>query len=113
MQNANRLRYYHFIAGLLANQQHDPLCSVCKAFANTVERVRQEVTTYMATSTAELKALPEQESLMLADIKIMLADLHPVADASGQKKAGNCMLPQGVCFVKSSRALQEKIEQGV
>jgi len=23
----------------------------------------------------------------------------------GQKKAGNCRLPQGVCFVKSSKAL--------
>lgn len=98
MDNLTGLRYYHFMAGVLATQQRDPLCSICKAFTNTAEKVREEV-----------KALPEKESIMLADIKMMLTALHPVAEAIGQKKAGNCMLPQGVCFVKSSRVLMDRI----
>lgn len=109
VQQLNRLRYYRFIAGLLANQQHDPLCSKCKAFTNTVQKVQQEVAEYMMTDAAELPALFEQKSVMQADIKRMLDELHPEADAIGQKKAGNCMLPQGVCFVKTSRSLIERI----
>ena len=108
MNTMTALRSYHFIAGLLANQQQDTLCSNCKAFTNTAEKVQQEVMRY----TAELKDLPEKESIMLADIRMLLNGLHPVPDAVGQKKAGNCKLPQGTCFVKSSRALQEKLEQG-
>ena len=112
MEIITGLRYYHFIAGMLANQQHDPLCSICKAFTNSLQQIRQEVETYMMTNSAALTALPEQVSIMLADITMLLADLHPIADAVGQKKAGNCKLPQGVCFVKSSKALQEKMEWG-
>lgn len=104
-----RLRYYHFIAGVLANQQHDPLCSACKAFTNTVQAIRDGVTEFLHTHEAELPALPEQDSIMLADIRMMFVDLHPLADAVGQKKAGNCKLPQGVCFVKSSKALIERV----
>ena len=109
MDNITELRYYHFMAGMLANQQHDPLCSICKAFTNTALKVQEELKAYSMTHAADLPTLPEKEAIMLADIKMMLADLHPVADAAGQKKAGNCMLPQGVCFVKSSKGLIERI----
>ncbi len=109
MHQLNRIRYYHFIAGVLANQQHDPLCSICKAFTNSVRDIRERVNEFLHAHAAELQALPEQDSIMLADIKMMLADLHPLPDAVGQKKAGNCKLQQGVCFVKSSKALLENI----
>ena len=109
MDMVTKLRYYHFIAGVFASQQHDPLCSVCKAFTNTVQQVQQEIEAYVMTDATELTALPEQESVMLAEIRTMLAKLHPVADAAGQKKAGNCKLPKGVCYIKSSKALGEAI----
>ncbi|MBI5849097.1 MAG: hypothetical protein HZB31_14325 [Nitrospirae bacterium] len=107
MDVLTRLRYYRFIAGILANQQRDPLCSVCKAFTNSVQQLRHDINS-MPTNTAEFSALPPQVLLMLADINSTLANLHPVADAVGQKKAGNCMLPQGICFVKSSKALIDR-----
>jgi hypothetical protein len=107
MQQLNRIRYYHFVTGVLANQQHDPYCSICKAFTNSVREVRGGVDEFMHAQASELPGLLEEVSIMLADIKMMLADLHPVPDAVGQKKAGNCKLPQGVCFVKSSKALLE------
>jgi hypothetical protein len=105
----DKIRSYHFIAGVLANQRHDPYCGICKAFTNSVRDVREGVTEFLHTHSAELPGPPEDVSMMLADIKMMLADLHPVTDAVGQKKAGNCKLPQGVCFVKSSKALLESI----
>jgi len=106
------LRYYHFIAGVLANQQHDQYCSICKAFTNSVRDIRGGVTQFLHAHAARLSGLPEEVSIMLADLRMMLVDLHPVPDAAGQKKAGNCKLPEGVCFVKSSKVLQEKMEQG-
>ncbi|MBI5074894.1 MAG: hypothetical protein HZB62_06975 [Nitrospirae bacterium] len=109
MDDVKRIRYYHFIAGVLANQQNDTLCSDCKAFTNSVQHVREGVAEFLDVQAAELPALSEQDSAMLADIRTMLADLHPVPDAVGQKKAGNCNLPQGVCFVKSSKALIERV----
>ncbi len=109
MDTITVLRYYHFMAGMLANQQHDPLCSICKAFTNTAQKVQEEVMAFMTIHAAELQALPEREAIMLADLRTMLGELHPMADAVGQKKAGNCQLPQGVCFVKSSKGLIERI----
>lgn len=109
MQQSSRIRYYHFIAGVLANQQHDPLCSRCKAFTNSAKQIREEVNAYMMTNADKLTDLPEQDSIMLADIKMILADLHPEPEAVGQKKAGNCHLPLGVCFVKSPKAMGAEI----
>lgn len=103
------LRYYHFIAGLLANQQRDPLCSACKAFTNSVRDVRSGVDEFMQAHAAELCGLPKEGTVMVADIKRMMAGLTPLQDAVGQKKAGNCSLPEGVCFIKSSKALVDRI----
>ena len=35
----------------------------------------------------------------------MQQPVHPV----GQKKAGNCRLPEGVCFLKSSLAILQQV----
>lgn len=110
MDVTTRIRYYHFIAGVIANQQHDPLCSLCRAYTNSVRVVREGVDEFTRVQAAELPALPLAEiSIMLSDINKMLAGLNPAPDSVGQKKAGNCMLPQGVCFVKSSKALIDKL----
>ncbi|MBI5632817.1 MAG: hypothetical protein HZA15_05000 [Nitrospirae bacterium] len=108
MDISARLRYYHFIAGLLANQQHDPLCSACKAFTNSVRDVRGGADEFMQAHAADMPGLPK-ENAMVADINRMIAELTPLQDAVGQKKAGNCSLPEGVCFVKSSKALIDRI----
>lgn len=112
MDMLNRIRYYHFMAGVLANQQHDPLCSICKAFTNSVSAVSEGIDSFEKTGASEASAMSTEHRALLDDARKSLADLHPVPDAVGQKKAGNCHLPQGVCFVKTSKALQEKMEQG-
>lgn len=109
MQQLNRIRYYHFVTGVLANQQHDPLCSICKAFTNTVGEVRGGIGVFETSGALAASGMSAEHMSLLDDAKKLLADLHPIPDAVGQKKAGNCKLPQGVCFVKSSKALLESI----
>jgi hypothetical protein len=46
---------------------------------------------------------------MMAETRTGLAAIPVPANPSGQKKAGNCKLPQGVCFIKESFALVRKI----
>jgi len=46
---------------------------------------------------------------LLAEVRRTLLVLNPPEDAVGQKKAGNCRMPEGVCFVKYSKALSEKL----
>ena len=56
----------------------------------------------MHTLPAELTGLLEEAHARIYGIK-------PPEDAEGQKKAGNCKMPEGVCFVKLSKAVQDKI----
>ena len=108
MDYANRIRYYHFMAGVLAGQQNDPLCNICRAFTNTVRALKESVAEF-GDATAEDRALTGDLCSMLAEARNMLESLQTFPDAIGQKKAGHCMLPEGVCFVKTSKALAERI----
>jgi hypothetical protein len=56
-----------------------------------------------------LKSLSPEATALLAETKGRLAGLANAANFAGQKKAGNCKLPEGVCFVKVSRSLLEKV----
>jgi hypothetical protein len=109
MELANDIRYYHFISGVLSRQKADPFCGRCKAFANTVAAVREALKTFEIAHSGEIAALSQELRDLFAEAKRSLAELNPPADAIGQKKAGNCTLPQGVCFVKLSKAIIEKI----
>ncbi|MBI5211742.1 MAG: hypothetical protein HY957_00020 [Nitrospirae bacterium] len=46
---------------------------------------------------------------ILSEAKKILTGLKIIEDAVGQKKAGNCKMPEGVCFVKLSKSILEKI----
>lgn len=100
----NRIRYIHFMSGVLATQQADPLCCRCKAFANTVARTREALADCRPDGDppAEVRAL-------LNEAGRRLDALRPPEDAVGQKKAGNCRLPEGVCFVKVPKKIGESL----
>lgn len=36
MEISNRIRFYYYISGVLANQQSDPLCRICKAILEKI-----------------------------------------------------------------------------
>jgi len=109
MEISNRIRYYHYISGVLANQQSDPLCGICKAFVNSVRIVGKDIEDFELNHAVEMKSLSNEMAGMLSHAKKVLAGLKTIEDATGQKKAGNCKMPEGVCFVKTPKAIIEKI----
>ncbi len=95
--------------GILRNQQTDPYCGSCSAFANTLRKVREDLAGFEAASSDALRALTPEFLQLLAEARSGLDALQPPAEPSGQKKAGTCKLPEGRCFVKSSLALVQLI----
>ena len=108
MDYITEIRYYHFMAGVLVQQQYDPFCSMCKAFTNSVHTVREGLEELEERRVSEISTLPEEQMQLLIVARKAFSGLHPDPDARGQKKAGNCRLPQGICFVKSSKALDTR-----
>jgi hypothetical protein len=101
----SRIRYFHFISGVLVSQQADPLCSHCKAFANTVTWTREGIS---KTRPDGIK-IPQDILMLLSEAEQRTTAIIVPVDAMGQKKAGNCMMPKGVCFVKIPKSIMEKL----
>lgn len=109
MELLNQVRSHHFLLGVFRNQQKDPYCSACSAFANTLKAARENLARLEAEHGDALKALSPEFGRMMAETRTGLSILQCPADPSGQKKAGNCKLPQGVCFIKAPFALVQQI----
>ncbi|TAN40901.1 MAG: hypothetical protein EPN25_06105 [Nitrospirae bacterium] len=109
MGTDNRIRYYHFMAGVLAKQAEDPLCSICRAFENSVRSIRESLAGFEAGSAEELKEISPGLKELHDETRLCLAGIRTPVNAEGQKKAGRCKMPEGVCFVKTSKALIERI----
>lgn len=109
MEFMNQVRGYHFLLGVFMNQQNDPYCSICSAYANTLKAARENLAALEAGNADALAALGPLFTRMLAGTRAGLDALPGPMTPSGQKKAGNCKLPQGVCFIKASFALLQQI----
>ena len=109
MMIANNVRGYYYLSGVLMNQMRDPFCHTCKAFVNTAAAARQGLSDLERVEGADIQGLPAELQRMIADAKTALAGIVLPDNAVGQKKAGNCKLPEGVCFVKSARALLQNL----
>ncbi len=109
MELLNHVRAYHYLAEVLANQQRDLFCGQCSAWNNTLSNTREALKQLEAEHAAELRSLSPEASALLCETRSRLAGLAHAAHPAGQKKAGNCKLPEGVCFVKASRSLLEKV----
>lgn len=103
----NRIRFCHFISGVLLNQQADPICRQCKAFANTVRWTQEGISN--DENAAASKQLPREILGLFFEARRRLSDFAVSEDAGGQKKAGNCKMPRGVCFVKIPKSVLEKM----
>jgi len=108
-QLENTVRFYHFISGVLLNQERDRVCCRCKAFENTARRMKEEI--------AGIEALPNKSDFsdemlfLLKDAKKRLDALKHQEGSVGQKKAGLCRMPEGLCFVKLSKAVLSRIQE--
>lgn len=109
MEILNQVRAYHYLAGVLTNQQRDLFCHACSAWNNTLNNTREALQQFEVEHAAGLRDLSPAGAALLAEARSRLAGLANAANPEGQKKAGNCKLPQGVCFVKSSRAILERV----
>ena len=105
----NQVRFYHFISGALYHQQSDHVCSNCKAFANTVKKMKENISELKSVHVGKMDTLPEGILHILEEAQDRIWRIKTFEDAVGQKKAGNCRLPEGVCFVKLSKAIADKL----
>jgi hypothetical protein len=109
MELLNHVRAYHYLVGVLANQQRDLFCGQCSARNNTLSNTREALKQFETEHSAELHNLSPEAAALLNETRSRLAGLVNAPNPAGQKKAGNCKLPEGVCFVKASRSLLEKV----
>lgn len=105
----NQLRVFHFVSGVLSNQQNDPLCSKCLSFAKSVETVTNNFIRFKTVFAAEKSSFSEDSRELFADVSEKLTYIRQPEEPVGQKKAGNCKLPEGVCLPKVAAAVFEKI----
>ena len=105
----NQIRFYHFISGVLHNQLSDPLCSNCKAFANTVKRMKENIIGLKSVHVENMHTLSGEMLHILEESQDRIGRIKTLEDAVGQKKAGNCRLPEGVCFIERSKAIVDKL----
>ena len=109
MDIVSQVRGYHFMLGVFRNQQADPYCSVCSAFANTLRAAKESFAKLEAEHADALGALPHPFAGMLVETRAGMSTLSGPVEPTGQKKAGNCKLPQGVCFIKAPFSILQQI----
>jgi hypothetical protein len=105
----NQIRCSHYISGVLASQQADPLCGKCKAYSNIVSATGEDLSVMEREHQEEFSSLPGDVVKLLEEARTGIRAIRPSEDAVGQKKAGNCGMPEGVCFVKSSKAILTRL----
>jgi hypothetical protein len=103
----NKMRGIHFVLGVLDNQQKDLFCGNCLSFAKTLESTDETFTKFAKFCTGE--ELPGVFCELLADARRKLDAIHVPEKPMGQKKEGNCKLPEGICFAKTAFVLCERV----
>jgi len=54
-------------------------------------------------------SFPREFVYLFSEAKIGIEQIRPPENPVSQKNAGNCKLPEGICFTKTSLALLQKI----
>jgi hypothetical protein len=101
-----RIRFFNYIAGVLENQCGDPLCCRCKAHTNTLSAIQEGLE---ELKNSDLGHIPAEEMDLLEQARNRIYSIKTSGSKERQKKAGNCKMPKGVCFVKSSKAVLNNI----
>jgi hypothetical protein len=109
MEIMNQARGYAYLFGMLKNQEADTFCRSCNSFLKTLAAVKENMAKFEVQYVEEIKNLPGQFSRLFADAKSGISVMQQPEQPLGQKKAGNCKLPEGVCFTKSALAILQKI----
>jgi hypothetical protein len=105
----NEIRFYNFISGALYQQQTDPLCRDCKAYENTVARMKEGLSEVEDLLARQMEFVSPEILYLSYAARVRLDGLRIPVDAAGQKKAGRCKMPEGVCFIKGPKAVRDRI----
>lgn len=105
----NQVRGFVYLYEMLKKRQEDPYCRTCSAYNNTIIAVRDKLAEFNCEGIAEAENIPADVSRLFSEAEAGLASLKLPEHPAGQKKAGNCKLPEGVCFVKLSFAIFQKL----
>ncbi len=109
MEIMNQARSYAYLFGVLKNQQADPFCRSCNSFITTLTAVKENLAKFETQYAGEIKGLSGEFTRVFAAARGGIAAMNKPENPVGQKKAGNCKLPEGVCFTKTSLAILQKI----
>jgi hypothetical protein len=109
MEIMNQARGFAYLFGMLRNQQEDAFCRSCNSFLNTLAAARENLQKFEAQHAGEIRSFPEEFSQLFADARSGISVMPQPEQPLRQKKAGNCKLPEGVCFTKSSLAILQKV----
>jgi len=104
----NHARGYVYLYEMLMHRQADPFCRTCSAYNKTIAAIRESLAKFENQLTAAEEVLPAEFSHLYSVAKAGIASLKLPENPTGQKKAGNCKLPEGVCFVKLSYVIFER-----
>jgi hypothetical protein len=107
----SQLRGFHFAVGTMVNQENDPLCSNCSAFAKSAQAIIEGFIEFESAHASEKRKLPEEFSILFEDVCDKLALIEQPAEPMKQKKAGNCKLPEGTCYCKSAVAILQSLKE--
>ncbi len=111
MDIANQVRGYSFLSAVLANREIDPVCRSCSSFLSTLLTVTETIHRFELEHAAEVEKLPDGLSLSFLVARSGISGIRQPDHAVPQKKAGNCKLPEGICFPKSSLSILQKIQK--
>ena len=109
MEIMNQARGFAYLYGILKKQQEDPFCCSCNAFIKTLTAVRENLITFETQCADDISNLPGEFCDLFSEAKSGITQIRQPKDPVSQKKAGNCKLPEGVCFIKTSLSLLQKV----
>ena len=109
MEIMNQARGYAYMYDVLKNQQADPFCRCCNAFVKTLAAVKENLAEFESQYARDIGSLPREFIYLFSEAIIGIGQMRPPENPVSQKKAGNCKLPEGVCFTKTALALLQKI----
>lgn len=104
MEIPNRIRGYYFLRG----QRADPFCAGCNGYAGVLAATKEEIERFEREDRDSFSSAGPDLLRLFTGTRDGIAVLGPTDHPQKQKKAGNCRLPEGTCFIKSSPALIRK-----
>jgi hypothetical protein len=95
----NIVRGLGFMAGVLKQQQKEPLCGSCISFVVTTESMREAIADFEKSGASvpqEFKEVYDDAVQIIRTIEVPVAPIK-------QRKIGTCTFPDKACYLKRIR----------